>query len=278
MALSLNPPRRYLVTNIQAMQRLQAFKFELRPNGQQQRQMRSFAGACRFVFNKALALQKTNYEADGKFIGYVAMAKHLTAWRNGTETPWLKEAPVHPLQQTLKDLERAYKNFFAQRAAFPRFKKKGCGESFRYPDAKQFKLDEANGRIFLPKLGWMRLRLSRPVLGKPCNATVSQSGGKWFVSIQTEREVVMPVPQATTAIGIDMGIAWNATMYEDSGPSSNQALANGCIERIKSMVISSCEIAIHAPATNSCPVQRLPHGSPPRQIAASCQIKPRNCS
>jgi len=189
------------------MQRLQAFKFELRPNGQQQRQMRSFAGACRFVFNKALALQKTNYEADGKFIGYVAMAKHLTAWRNGTETPWLKEAPVHPLQQTLKDLERAYKNFFAQRAAFPRFKKKGCGESFRYPDAKQFKLDEANGRIFLPKLGWMRLRLSRPVLGKPCNATVSQSGGKWFVSIQTEREVVMPVlVRVPATAGIQAGL------------------------------------------------------------------------
>ena len=50
--------------------------------------MRRFAGACRFVFNKALALQKANHEAGGKFIGYVALAKHLTAWRNGSETPW----------------------------------------------------------------------------------------------------------------------------------------------------------------------------------------------
>ena len=195
---------------------MQAFKFELRPNGQQQRDMRRFAGACRFVFNKALALQKANYEAGSKFIGYVAMAKHLTAWRNGPETPWLADAPVHPLQYALKDLERAYKNFFAQRAAFPRFKKKGCSESFRYPDAKQFKLDEANGRIFLPKLGWMRLRLSRPVLGAMRNATVSQSGGKWFVSIQTEREVPQPVPQATSAVGIDMGIARFATMSDGS--------------------------------------------------------------
>jgi putative transposase len=123
------------------VQRLQAFKFELQPNGQQERDMRRFAGACRFVFNKALALQKENYEAGGKFIGYVAMAKHLTAWRNGTETPWLKNAPVHPLQHALKDMERAYKNFFAKRAAFPRFKKRGQHDSFRYPDAKQFKLD-----------------------------------------------------------------------------------------------------------------------------------------
>ena len=56
--------------------------------------MRRFAGACRFVFNKALALQKANDGAGGKFVGYVALAKHLTEWRNGQETPWLKEAPV----------------------------------------------------------------------------------------------------------------------------------------------------------------------------------------
>ena len=69
--------------------------------------MRRFAGACRFVFNQALALQKAHHEAGGQFIGYVAMAKQLTAWRNGSETPWLKQAPLHPLQHALKDLERA---------------------------------------------------------------------------------------------------------------------------------------------------------------------------
>jgi putative transposase len=138
------------------MKRLQAYQYELKPNGDQQRAMGRFAGACRFVFNKALALQKTNYEAGGKFTGCVAMAKQLTAWRNGSETPWLREAPVHPLQHALKDLERAYKNCFAKRADFPRFKKKGQADSFRYPDPKQIKLDQANSRIFLPKLGWMR--------------------------------------------------------------------------------------------------------------------------
>ncbi len=196
------------------MQRLQAYKFELMPNGEQQRDMRRFAGACRFVFNKALSLQKANYEAGGKFIGYVAMAKHLTEWRNGPETPWLKDAPVHPLQHALKDLERAYKNLFAKRADFPRFKRKGQKDSLRYPDAKQFKLDAGNGRIFLPKLGWMRLRLSREVLGALKNVTVSLSAGKWYVSIQTEREVEQPVPTATTAIGIDMGIARFATLSD----------------------------------------------------------------
>ncbi|OXI18274.1 RNA-guided endonuclease InsQ/TnpB family protein [Burkholderia sp. AU15512] len=196
------------------MRRLQAFKFELMPNGEQQRDMCRFAGSCRFVYNKALALQKENYEAGGKFIGYVAMAKHLTEWRNGGETPWLKDAPVHPLQHALKDMERAYKNFFAKRAAFPKFKKRGQRDSFRYPDPKQFKLDQPNGRIFLPKLGWMRLRLSRPVLGELRNATVSFNSGKWCVSIQTEREVEQPVPHATSVIGIDVGIARFATMSD----------------------------------------------------------------
>ena len=81
------------------MQRLQAFKFQLMPNGAQQRDMRRFAGSCRFVYNKALALQQSHHEAGGKFIGYVALAKHLTDWLHSSETPWLKEAPCHPSQQ-----------------------------------------------------------------------------------------------------------------------------------------------------------------------------------
>ena len=204
------------------MQRLQAFKYELMPNGETRRQLRRFAGSCRFVYNKALALQQANHEVGEKFIGYVAMAKHLTAWRNGDETPWLKDAPVHPLQQALKDLDRAYTNFFAKRtdpsaalrAGFPRFKRKGSGDSFRYPDSKQIKLDHGNSRIFLPKLGWIRYRNSRDVLGKLRNATVSSKGGKWFISIQTQREVELPASQATTAIGIDLGIARFATFSD----------------------------------------------------------------
>jgi len=198
------------------MQRLQAFKFELMPTGDQQRSMRRFAGACRFVFNKALAVQKANHDAGGKYISYVAMAKQLTAWRNGTETPWLKDAPVHPLQHALKDLDRAYANFFAKRADFPRFKKKGLGDSFRFPDPKQFKLDQVNSRIFLPKLGWVRYRNSRQVLGDLKNVTVSGANGRWFFSIQSEREVDVAVPEATRAVGIDMGVARFATLSDGS--------------------------------------------------------------
>ncbi|UHJ64950.1 RNA-guided endonuclease InsQ/TnpB family protein [Melaminivora jejuensis] len=198
------------------MQRLQAFKYELRPDGQPERQMRRFAGSCCFVFNKALALQKERYARGEKKLGYAGLCKLLTEWRNGADTTWLSDAPVHPLQQTLKDLERAYQNFFAKRAAFPKFKKKGQRDSFRYPDAKQIKLDQASSRIFLPKLGWLRYRQSREVLGAVKNITVSQSCGKWFVSIQTEREVEQPIPQASTAIGIDVGVARFATFSDGS--------------------------------------------------------------
>ncbi len=198
------------------MQRLQAFKYELMPSGQQARRMSRFAGSCRFVFNKALALQKANYEAGDPFIGYVAMAKRLTHWRNDPETPWLKESPVHPLQHALKDLDRAYKHFFDKRAAFPRFRKKGGHDRFRYPDPKQIKLDQVNSRLFLPKLGWLRYRNSRQALGQVRNVTVSASCGKWFVSIQTAREVEQSVPSASGAIGIDLGIARFATMSDGS--------------------------------------------------------------
>ena len=202
------------------MQRLQAFKYELVPIGEQQRDMRCFAGSCRVVYNEALALQAARYERGDKRLGYAGLCKELTAWRNGAPLPsgrvasWLAESPVHPLQQTLKDLERAYANFFARRADFPRFKKKGQGDSFRYPDPKQIKLDQANSRIFLPRLGWLRYRNSRDVPGELRNVTVSCSAGKWFISIQTAREVDTPLPTATTAVGIDVGIARFATLSD----------------------------------------------------------------
>jgi len=195
------------------MQKLQAFKYELMPNGEQARNMRRFAGSCRFVYNKALALQKTNHESGGKYIGYVAMAAHLPVWKKEASLKWLKEAPSQALQHALKDLEKAFKNFFEKRADFPRFKKKGAGDSFRYPDSKQFKLDQANGRIFLPKLGWIRYRNSRDVVGELRNVTVSQSGGKWYVSIQTKSEVQTPKPKGGI-VGIDMGIARFATLSD----------------------------------------------------------------
>ena len=192
------------------MQCLQAFKFELRPNGEQRRQMHQFAGSCRFVFNRALALQKARYAAGENKLGYVDCAKALTVWKQSPETAWLAKAPSQTLQQALKDLERAYVNFFAKRSGFPRFRKRGRKDTFRFPQG--VKLDEGNSRILLPKLGWIRYRNSRRVLGAVKNVTVSTCAGKWFVSIQTEREVEPPHHPATSVVGLDRGVANLATL------------------------------------------------------------------
>lgn len=174
--------------------------------------MRRFAGACRFVFNRALARQNENHEAGNKYIPYGKMASWLVEWKNATETQWLKDAQSQPLQQSLKDLERAYKNFFRKRAAFPRFKKRGQNDAFRYPQG--VKLDQENSRIFLPKLGWMRYRNSRQVTGVVKNVTVSQSCGKWYISIQTESEVSTPVHPSASMVGLDAGVAKLATLSD----------------------------------------------------------------
>ncbi|MDM2845495.1 transposase [Citrobacter sp. Cpo090] len=194
------------------MKRRQAFKFRLRPDGQQEREMRRFAGACRFVFNRALARQNENHETGNKYISYTKMTSWLVEWKNSPEMQWLKDAPSQPLQQSLKDLERAYKNFFQKRAAFPRFKKRGQNDAFRYPQG--VKLDQGNSRIFLPKLGWIRYRNSRQVTGMVKNVTVSQSCGKWYISIQTESEVSTPVHPSASMVGLDAGVAKLATLSD----------------------------------------------------------------
>ena len=208
------------------MQRLQDFRFELMPNDQQERQMCRFAGACRFVYNKALALQKQRYEQGEKKLGYIELCKLLTEWRKSTEMAWLSRVPIHLLQQELKDLERACANFFARHTDFPKFKKKTRLNSFCYPDPKQIKLDQTNSRIFLPRLGWLRYHNSQEVSGDLRNVTVSLSDGKWFIFIQTEREVEPSIPKGNrevepsipkgNAVGGDLGVARFATLPDGS--------------------------------------------------------------
>ena len=174
------------------MQRLQAFKFELRPDSEQVRQMRRFSGNCRSVFNKALETHLAEYEDNKTPFDYTRLANRLPEWKQ--DRPWLKDSPSQTLQQSIKDLERAFRNFFAGRAALPRFKRKGMGGGFRYPDPQQIRLEQGTRRIFLPKLGWIRYRASRTIPGIIKNVTVSCTGDHWFVSVQTEREVDLPVP------------------------------------------------------------------------------------
>ena len=212
---------------MQHVKRLQADRFELMPNGEQQRKMRQFAGSARYVFNRALAIQNQERESTGrKRSGYAALCRMLTAWRNDPPAAWLAEAPVHTTQQALRNLESAWSRHSEslgkrtlgqikpQEVVLPpQFKKKHrCRESFRYPDAKQFRIEQNNNRLFLPKLGWLRYRNSRRIQGELASVTVCRDGEKWFVSIQTEREVEKPVHRSSSMVGIDLGVVRFATL------------------------------------------------------------------
>ena len=193
------------------MEQLQAYKFELIPNGEQIRAMCRFAGSCRFVYNKALAWQNEQYQADNSFkFSYTKIANLLPEWKKSPDTFWLSESPSQTLQQALKNLESSFKNFFAKRADFPKFKKRGQSDSFRYPQG--FKVEQGNNRLFLPKLGWVRYRNSRAMQGVVKNITISQKNGKWYASIQTEIEVETPLHESTTSVGVDVGIVKFATL------------------------------------------------------------------
>ncbi|TCP94645.1 putative transposase [Cricetibacter osteomyelitidis] len=185
-----------------------AFKFEIRPSGEQQRKINQFCGCSRFVFNKALDWQKQAYEQEPKTkFSYTKLANFLLQWKK--EFEWLKKCHSQVLQQSLKDLENAYRHFFSKRSGFPKFKKKGVKDSFRYPQG--CKIEQENNRLWLPKIGWVRYRNSREVVGEIKNVTVSKKCGRFFVSIQTEFEQSIPQHQGSE-IGIDMGVARFVTL------------------------------------------------------------------
>jgi putative transposase len=196
------------------MQILKAFKFQLRTIKSQETKMRQFASSCRFVWNKTLALQK-ELLADGKScLSYDKTAELLVGWKRDENTSFLADAHSQPLQQTLMNLDKALWEAFDKDnpKRFPRFKKRGLNDSFRYPQG--FKLDEPNGRVFLTKIGWARYRKSQNITGTPKNITVKREFDKWYVSIQTELETAEPVHPHSSIVGIDMGIVNLATLSD----------------------------------------------------------------
>ena len=189
------------------MKLLKAYRFRLEPNPGQARQFARTAGCCRYVYNRALALNEERFERGEKRLGFAALCKQLTGWRHAPETAWLAEASAQALQQALRNLERSYRNRFEGRAERPCFHKKGERDSFRESDRKAFAVDGDHGRVKLSKVGWVQYRNSRPVDGTPKQMTVTRECGHWFVCIQVELEVMAPVHPATTAVGIDLGVA-----------------------------------------------------------------------
>ena len=189
---------------------LRAYKFRIEPTLEQERSMRRIAGSCRFVWNAALARRQSDYAAGLKSSNHHAMCKWLPAMKDNPQTAWLKASPSQTYQVVLKNLAQAYTNFFEKRGKLPVFKRKHGGSGFSFPQG--FTLDESNARIKLPKLGWIPYTKTRAVLGEVKNISISCVAGKWFASLQTERQIAAPVArlneagEPTSAVGIDAGI------------------------------------------------------------------------
>ena len=190
-----------------------AYKFRAYPGPEQASLFRRTAGCCRLVYNLCLEQRRLEWHRSAprrlSAAGQMRELKDLKA-----AAPFLKEVPHHPLQQAIRDLDRAFANFFEGRAAYPKPRTKLRHTSFRYPDPLQIKLDQDGERIFLPKAGWVQLRIHREIVGELKNVTVSGAGGWWFVSISVEQTVDEPLPKAGPTIGIDLGVV-NAIASSD---------------------------------------------------------------
>ena len=190
-----------------------AFQFKLKPNGANIKAFARFCGCTRFVYNQGIEWNNEQGKLNSDFrFSYVALANLLPQWKQ--EWPWLAQCHSQVLQQALKDLERAFINFFEGRANFPKFHKKfKSKDSFRYPQG--FKIDEGNRVIYLPKIGWVKYRRSRFISGKAKNVTVSRQADGWYVSIQTEQEVDDPIhPASGIEVGLDAGVVNTVTLSD----------------------------------------------------------------
>ena len=187
-----------------------AFKYRLKLTSEQKKQCASFAGACRFVYNRGLAQRKQAYEEHKKTISYFEQNKELTPLKQQEETNWLKTIHSQILQQSLKDLNTAYTHFFKKRSAHPKFKCKGVHDSFRY--LQGIKIHQA--QAYLPKIGWVRFIKSREIEGTLKQTTIIREGEHWYISFSCEVEKASPKPIAldeNKAIGIDVGLTKYAT-------------------------------------------------------------------
>lgn len=183
-----------------------AFKFRIYPDREQQDKLAVQFGCSRFVYNHYRHVREGYYQDTGTGLTYNDCAVDLTE-RLKVDHPWLKDADSQVIQQTLMDLDKAYKNFFEGRADYPRFKRKHGKQSVRYP--QRFKVE--GEQVYLPKVGWIKAVFHRKIEGLMKNATVSKTKtGKFFVAIQCEVEHIEP-EQKSAKVGIDLGLTTFAT-------------------------------------------------------------------
>ena len=179
-----------------------AFKFRIYPNKTQEKLIQKTFGCVRYVYNHFLARRVELYKQDKSSMTYNQCSKELTSLKN--ELVWLKEPDKCSLQNSIKDLDSSYKNFFAHRGSFPRFKsKKKRHNSYR----TNSNIKVLDNHIQLPKLGKVKFRDKKTIQGRILNAIVSQdAGGRYFVSICCTDVEVPEFERTHKAVGIDLGL------------------------------------------------------------------------
>src|SRR5215210_690884 len=180
------------------------YRFKLDPTAEQEALFRQFAGVCRLLYNLGLEQRATSGRAHR--LGYVQQAAELTRLR--AEFDWIRAVYVSCQQQALRDLDRAFVNFFAGRARYPTPRKKGINDTFRFPgrEVETRRLNSKWSAVRLPKIGWVKFRDTRPIEGTVKNVTVSGGADGWHVSFacEIERETLQNL---RPAVGIDRGVA-----------------------------------------------------------------------
>jgi putative transposase len=190
---------------------LKAYKYRLYPTNDQKSKIEQHIGCSRFVYNYFLALHKQNYQEHQMKWNKYEYKKMLVPLKNTEEYIWLKEVNSQTLQQSILNLDTAFKNMFAKRAKFPKFKKKNKSKnSFHVPQNVSVFFDEK--LVFFPKFKeGIKCVFHRKFDGKIRNATVSRTKtNKYYISIiiETEDDLVcdMPEPFVNNSLGIDLGI------------------------------------------------------------------------
>ena len=191
---------------------LDVLKVRIYPNPQQKLALVRNLGCARFVYNYYLNKTNNQYLETGKGMTYCQMAKDLTQLKKHSDYEWLTESTAATLQQSLKNLEVAFKNFFEKRAKFPKFKSRHKKQSIRYPESCSIR----NNGLKIPKIGIVKAKLSKEikVIGKIKSVTVSKtSTGKYFASILFETDD-LTVNKESKISGIDLGLSNLVTVFD----------------------------------------------------------------
>ena len=181
-----------------------AHKVRLSPNNKQRTYFTRAAGTARFAYNWALARWNELYEA-GETITEGELRKQLNAIKH-EQFPWMLDVTKCAPQLAIKNLGKAFANFFNKTAEYPTFHKKGVKDSFALSN-DQFTIN--GNMIRIPNLGWVRMTEALRFTGKILGAVVSRKAGHWFVSIQVEMPDPKPIHETHSenqAVGVDLGV------------------------------------------------------------------------